>query len=423
MSDPLHHADALTRRHAMRLAAATLFGVSMPGWLGAAEPLIRHRPTAKHCIWLTMSGGMSHLDTFDCKPGRPVQGPTKVQQVGEAHINAVLARTAGVLRHATVIRGLTSNQGAHEQASYLMHTGFQQRGTIRHPQVGAWAVHAGGRINPTLPGAVGIGTSAALPGAGFLPTSCAPLVLGRASDGLRHAARPSGVDEHRERRRLALLDDLTQRWSAGIGESDASAWQRTYADALALMRSTDLKAFDLSSEPEVVRRAYGDSPFGQGCLLARRLVERGVRWVEVDLGGWDTHVDNFERVDDLCAVLDTGYAALIDDLYQRGILADTMVVLASEFGRSPDIADGQGRNHHPAAFCALLAGGGIAGGRVHGRSDADGRQVVDGRMGVTDLLATVAYGLGLPLDQTFHSPEGRPFTIADKGRPVLDLFV
>ena len=197
-----------------------------------------------------------------------------------------------------------------------------------------------------------------------------------------------------------------------------------YDEAVKLMRSKDLLAFDLSEEAQKTRNSYGDNPFGQGCLLARRLVENGVRFVEVNNGGWDTHNDNFTRVEEKCNVLDQGLATLIADLHDRGKLDETLVVLATEFGRTPTIqADRQnGRNHYPQAFSCLLAGGGIKGGIRYGKTDEEGREVIEDMVEVPDFNATIAHAMGIPLEKEIMSPSRRPFTVADKGKPILDLF-
>jgi uncharacterized protein (DUF1501 family) len=187
------------------------------------------------------------------------------------------------------------------------------------------------------------------------------------------------------------------------------------------MKSQDLEAFDLSNEPEELRNSYGDDNFGQGVLLARRLVERQVRFVEVQLGGWDTHQNNFTRVPERCAILDQALSALLKDLTQRGMLDETLIVLASEFGRTPNINVNEGRDHYPKAFSCMLAGGGIKGGQVWGKTDKEGREVVEQKVEIPDLNATIAYALGLPLDEIIYSPTRRPFTLSDKGQPITRL--
>ena len=222
--------------------------------------------------------------------------------------------------------------------------------------------------------------------------------------------------------------DVQRRKLTNLVEKESSLPAQTadgkdmYEDAVRLMRSQDLDAFDLGKEPQLVREAYGSDKFGQGVLLARRLVEKQVRFVEVQLGGWDTHNNNYDRVFDNCNILDQALSALLDDLHKRGMLEETLVVLATEFGRTPDYNVNQGRDHYPKAFSCMLAGGGIRGGQIWGATDEEGREVVDGITQIPDFNATIAYALGLPLDEIVFSPSRRPFTLVDKGQPLTQLF-
>ena len=205
----------------------------------------------------------------------------------------------------------------------------------------------------------------------------------------------------------------------------ARAYASMYDEAVSLMKSKDLEVFDLTKEKEEVRDRYGRSRFGQGCLLARRLVENGVRFIEVGDGGWDTHGNNFERVKEKGAVLDQALGALLADLEAGGLLDSTLVVLATEFGRTPKIQTDRdnGRNHYPQAFSCLLAGGGIKGGIKYGKTDDEGREVVENKVNVTDFNATIATCMGISLTKKVVSPSGRPFTIADDGSVISDLLV
>ena len=198
--------------------------------------------------------------------------------------------------------------------------------------------------------------------------------------------------------------------------------QDMYLDAVKLMASKDIEAFEINREPGDVRAMYGENGFGRACLLARRLVEKGVRFIDVGHGGWDTHDDNFARLRDTAGALDQGLSALVGDLASRGLLEDTLVCVVSEFGRTPEINATNGRDHYPKAFSAALFGGGLKGGIAHGKTNNDGSEVAEGKMTIPDLNATIAYGLGLPVEKVITSPDGRPFTIAHKGKPLVDLF-
>jgi uncharacterized protein (DUF1501 family) len=221
---------------------------------------------------------------------------------------------------------------------------------------------------------------------------------------------------------MRLADELDQDFRTTFAHRNVKAYAEMYDDAMAMMKSEDLKAFDLTEEPADLRSAYGRESFGQGCLLARRLVERGVRFVEVSLGGWDTHNANFVRVPELCEVLDKALASLVSDLHNRGLLKDTLIVLTSEFGRTPDINQNVGRDHYPKAFSAVMFGGGVKGGYTYGKTDKEGREVIEDKVKIQDMNASIAYALGLPLDQIIYSPSKRPFTIADKGQPLTGVF-
>ncbi|HEU4417720.1 MAG TPA: DUF1501 domain-containing protein, partial [Planctomycetota bacterium] len=311
---------------------------------------------------------------------------------------------------------------AHPQAIYLMRTSYELRGTIQHPSLGAWCQRLAGRNNKMLPGHVLIGGGAEMPSAGFFPPEFQALPIGSAEDGLQNASLPRGVDNERFERRLARLKQLDTAFAEKHRQRSVEAYSKAYAEAVRLMRSTDLVAFDIDLEPKAMHQAYGETPFGAGCLLARRLVEHGVRYVEVMSDGWDTHADNFDRLGDLTPAVDQGLAALLADLDARGLLRETLVVLATEFGRTPDIDQDQGRQHYPKAFSCLLAGGGVRGGQRYGSTDAEGREVTTDPVSIQDFNATIAHAVGLPLEYVITSPSGRPFKVADKGSPITSIF-
>jgi uncharacterized protein (DUF1501 family) len=285
-------------------------------------------------------------------------------------------------------------------------------------------VKLGGRIHPELPGFVAVNSSPEHVGGGFFGAKYSAALIGSPDDGLQDSKRSDAVSSEDFDRRLSLADRMNSQFHSRYPNADVKAYEELYREAIALMKSKDLNAFDLSQESAATRGLYGSGRFAQGCLLARRLVENGVRFVEVQLGGWDTHVDNFTAVAGRCQEFDQAYAALITDLAKSGKLKDTLVVVATEFGRSPEIKTEHkdGRDHHPQAFSCLLAGGGIKGGVKHGLTDASGSKVKDGLVTVQDFNATIAHALSLPYDTIVMSPTKRPFKIADKGVPVAALF-
>ena len=303
-----------------------------------------------------------------------------------------------------------------------MHTSYEMRGTIRHPSMGAWLNVFQGGGNSTLPNFVFIGNDSRHPGAGFFPAAQSPLFVSNPENGLKNVKLQPGLTEDKFQARMQLVADLDSDFRAAYPHRNVKAYADMYDDAMAMMKSEDLKAFDLTQENDELRSAYGKEAFGQGCLLARRLVERGVRFFEVSLGGWDTHNANFVRVPELCDTLDRALASLVSDLNTRGLLEETLIVLTSEFGRTPDINQNVGRDHYPKAFSAVMFGGGVKGGYTFGKTDPEGREVIEGKTRPQDLNATIAYALGLPLDAVLYSPSKRPFTVADKGQPVTALF-
>lgn len=417
----LGRADELGRRRFLAVAAKGLLGVGLLPGVFAASPIAAGR--ARRIIYLYMDGGMSHVDTLDPKAGE-VAGPTKSvpSSADGIRLSEHLGRTARMMRLGTVVRSLTSNQGAHEQGNYFMHTSYQQRGTISHPSLGAWLSHFRGPGNASLPPSVYIGNASRHPGAGFFPPTHAPLFVNNPEGGLRDVVRPAGLSVDMQSARLRLAAELDAPFLATYGSQRAVAAQtEAYDGAFRLMASKDLEAFDLGRETVRLREDYGRNPFGQGCLLARRLSERGVGYVEVGLHGWDTHVNNFVVTPELCDQLDRGLAALLADLEARGLLRETLVVLATEFGRTPRINANLGRDHYPRAFSAAVFGGGFKAGYAHGATDATGEEVADAALGIPDFNATLALALGLPIEQVVFSPSQRPFRLADKGKPVTAL--
>jgi uncharacterized protein (DUF1501 family) len=246
-------------------------------------------------------------------------------------------------------------------------------------------------------------------------------VLNNPSTGLQYSKRITTLGESDFDYRLNLSAKLNAGFQETYQHSSVRAYSEVYKDAVKVMKSTDLTAFDLSQESDEIQTEYGDSSFGQGCLLARRLVEHGVRFVEVSLGGWDMHQDIYARLPEKISELDKALGALLGDLDRRGLLKDTLVVLTSEFGRTPKINQNSGRDHYPKAFSSVMWGGGIQGGQIYGKTDK-GIEVTENKVNVPDLNATIGYALGLPLDQVIFSPTKRPFTIADKGQPLTSLF-
>lgn len=415
----------------MEGTAKSFLGVGALGLTGRANAALgpdlglpERAGAAKHIIYLYMSGGMTHLDTFDTKPGHENQGQTKTinTNVDGLNISEYLPALAKHGEKLTIVNSLTSTAGAHDQGNYLMHTSYDQRATIRHPGIGAWALKYKGRMNPNLPGSVFVGGNSRINGGGgFFEPEFEPLAINDPASGLKNS-KLRGVNQETFDHRLELAGKFDTEFHETYDVKQVRAYTQMYDDAVRIMQSKDLQAFDLKQEDEMTRERYGDNAFGQGCLLARRLIEHDVRAVEVNYGGWDMHNNVFVEAPEKCGVLDQGMSALLDDLERRGKLEDTVVVLTTEFGRTPRINQNAGRDHFPKAFSSVLVGGGFKGGIKYGKTDEGGENVIENAVKIQDFNATVAYAMGLPLDQILYSPSKRPFTVAHKGAPVLDLF-
>lgn len=426
--------DEITRRKFITNAARGYLGVSLAPFLTAAltNPVFGQNADipggkAQSVIYLNMSGGMSHIDTFDPKPdNKAVQGPidaikTKADGI---QLSQFLPKTASIANKLCIINSMNSTQGAHAQGQYAMLRSYAPRGTIVHPTLGAWTLKMKGRENKNLPGFVSVGGGPKSTSPGFFDATHAGVPIGSAGDGLKNTKRSSSVDEDEFQRRLALADVLNQNFHNKFSHPTIEQYDDLYEEAIRVMQSDDLVAFDINKESEATKNKYGKNNFGQGCLLARRLVEHKVRFVQVTLGGWYTHYDNFAGVENKCQILDQAYSALIQDLSSKGLLDSTLVVLSSEFGRTPRIVENHknGRDHYPKAYSTVLAGGGVQQGIKYGKTDDSGAKVVENKVTPKDINATVGYALGINTETVITSPEGRPFKIGNDGKPITAIF-
>ncbi len=376
---------------------------------------------AKHLIYLYMQGAMSQLDTFDPKPKSKVQGDTKPIQtkISGVQFGDKLPELAKIADKLAVIRSMNTSTAAHEPARYLMSTSYKPIATTRHPGLGSWVHKSLGRIHKELPVAVQVGGGI---GPGYLGAEFAPVPVGDPSLGLQNTKSPAYLTDSAFDKRMDLSHSFDSDFrKLAKSNRKVNGYDDLYKDAIHLLRSEDLKAFDISKESDDAKKAYGDNRFGKGCLLARRLVENGVRYVEVSLGSWDHHVDLWTKMGTVGSELDKAASHLIADLGSRGLLKDTLVVIGTEFGRRPEINQNSGRDHHPAAYSCVLAGGPIKGGQVWGKSDADAFRVDSDGVTPEDFNATIAVAMGIPYDKEIHSPDGRPFTIGNKGKPITKL--
>jgi hypothetical protein len=415
----------LHRRDFLRLAAAGVTGVSLSGWLGVLAS--RAAPAGgkhKRCIVLWMNGGPSHKDTFDLKPGSTDAGefkpiPTDVPGVEVSEHFPKLARR---MRDVALVRGMTTSEGAHGRARYFMHTGYREgQGGVVHPSLGAIVSAELGSEKATLPNFVAISNRSY--GSGFLGPRHQPLVVTDPAKGVENLKPLVGDREFNGR--VGLLTEMEKAFNREYKADAGAGHSTTYRRAVELMKSRDAKAFDLAQEPASSKQLYGTDKFSEGCLLARRLVEAGVSFVEVTLEGWDTHENNFDRVKSLSAQADAGMSGLLTDLKQRGLLDSTLVVWMGEFGRTPRIntrGTKPGRDHYPRAWSLLMAGGGVKGGQVVGKTDKEGGTVVDRPVSAIDFLSTVCVTLGIDPNKQNMTPIGRPIRLVDKAaKPVQEL--
>jgi hypothetical protein len=431
----------------MKLSAAGVVGYSMSGWLEAmAGSAANHPQRQRSCILLWMTGGPSTIDLWDLKPGHANGGPFREipTSVPGVRISEHLPHIARNMQDVAIVRSMSTREGDHGRAAFYLRTGYLPQGPVRYPSLGALVAKELANEETPLPNFVCIqpprGFGPDVYGSGFLGPRYAPLVVGDGPPPTPQQAenyRPripdlemaEGISRAQADARVNILLELERDFVGRTPGLSPQSHATAYARAVRLMRSDAAAAFNLEEEPIRLREQYGRNPFGQGCLLARRLVERGVPFVEISLGGnlggnsdWDTHGQNFQRVQQLSATLDPGFGSLLEDLRSRGLLESTLIVWMGEFGRTPRINGQAGRDHWPNSFSAVLAGGGIRGGQAYGQTSADGIMVESEPTDVKTLLATVWRGLGIDHTRQNLSNIGRPIRIADAGaRPIADI--
>jgi uncharacterized protein (DUF1501 family) len=433
------------RRHLLRVGAVST-AVSMSGWLGRLALAAEAASTKpkRSCILLWMNGGPSTIDLWDLKPGHENGGPYKEIQTASPglRISEHLPKLARQGERLAVLRGMSTKEGDHARGTYLMRTGqLPTAAGIQYPSIGALLSKELGDPKAELPNFVSIAPqrffSQEAFGPGFLGPVHAPLIVGEnqnfnntaggfdSLDQLLKVAdleRPKAVSGDAAAQRLDMLRNMQEEFASArpgaMQKSNAAAYDR----AIRLMQSAGAKVFDLTEEKPAVRERYGRNLFGQGCLLARRLVERGVPFIEVTLGNWDTHNQNFDQVKNLSATLDNGWGSLMEDLKERGLLDTTTIVWMGEFGRTPKINPQNGRDHFPNAWSTVIAGGGVKGGQAIGKTSKDGTTVEDRLTPTLDLLATVCTVLGIDFEKTNPSNVGRPIRIVEKGaKPIAEV--
>lgn len=416
MTDRLH-IPGLSRRQFLALSALGATAAWQHTWAGALAGVATTRPAPRACILLWMSGGPSQMDTWDPKTDSPdgFRGPFDAidTTVPGMRLGAVFPNLARLARHLAVIRTISSVEVDHPRACYHIHTGYRQRsGGLDYPGMGNVIARKLGDPAAALPGYIYFkdGGPALGTGAGYLGADCEPLrVMGKGL--IANASSPLPARDFA--RQVDLLSSLNDRFLANHPSPAARDQARTLQRAVTLMTSDKLDAFDISKEPAAMIDAYGGSALGAACLRARRLVEVGVPFVEIHAPEWDHHSDLKGGLNGIAWEFDKAAAALITDLHQRGLLERTLVIMTGEFGRTPKLSDGKGRDHFAKVWSAALAGGGVRGGIVVGKTDDTGAEVVDRPLTVVNLISTIYTALGIDPLSTFPSPGGRPVVLVD----------
>jgi len=419
----------MTRRGVLQVslgaALGTVLGPTLPRVFGATEPLPAANDRSVILLWL--KGGPFQQDSFDPKPLGDEKlglkfGPASTSADG-VQLASCMPELAKQARHLTLIRSMKGVEKEHTLASYFMQTGYRATGPIQSPSIGSIVSHELGPLpmNRAVPD--GIPPFISIGGAGFsaghFGPAHRPYLIWDPMRGAENLGLPANVSAADHARRLQWLQAIEEgRTPSKVAREIESG--RTAA--LSFMQSRQRTAFDLTDEPEAVRERYGkEDKFGQGCLLARRLVAAGARFVQVELGWFDQHEKHYPTHEKLMARLDRGMAALIDDLHQRGLLDQTIVLAVGEFGRTPDVNKNAGRDHFINGFSAALAGGGFKRGYVYGATTADGRDIRDNPVTVPDLLATLCHDLGIDPEKEFTDQFDRPLKLVDHGKVIREV--
>ena len=429
--------DGVSRRDFLHLGALSCLGLSLANlfrFQGMAGSLGSKRDLS--CILIWLDGGPSHLETFDPKPDAPIEVRGEFKpistSVGGIQICEHLPRTAKIMREVALIRSLTHELGNHDTGSHYLLTGHRPAPVLQYPSLGSIIARETG-VARALPPYIAIPEAVQAAGSGYLPGAYSPFAIGgdpsKPDYKVRDLEPPESIGFDRVNRRRTMqraLDDFAR----GVEESPATASRDAfYEQAYRLLTSPEAKgAFDLSQEPQKVRERYGGRRVGTGCLLARRLVEAGARFVTVVDNGWDMHQQIFKAMPDAffpgsgkLPALDMAFSSLITDLRERGLLETTVVVMMGEFGRTPKINAAAGRDHWPRAGSVLFSGAGVRGGQVIGATDAYGETPAERPVRPEDVAFTILKLLGVDPDKEYVAPSGRPLKLLSEGSFIREL--
>ena len=413
----------MSRRHFLtHLAGASalaLPAMSLTSTLRANAVDLQKRNKSAILLW--MGGGPSTIDLWDLKPGAPTGGQFKpISTSGEGRICEHLPMMAQQMHHMAIVRSMSTREADHDRGRYYMHTGYVPNPAFEHPGYGSVISHELAEKSPHLeiPPFVSVGGGSV--GPGFLGMAYAPFVVNSNGD-VRNL--DMGMEMERVSQRKYMLDMMTESF-ATQGRGDLPVSHRKVLDKTwSLMTSKQMEAFKVNKESQAVRDRYGNTGFGRGCLMARRLVETGVPFIEVDLGGWDNHQGIFPTLQNQkLPEMDRAMSALVSDLHDRGLLQDTVIIWMGEFGRTPRINGNAGRDHWARSWSVVVGGGSFKGGKVVGETNEDGTEVVTDPYTSQDLMASVCQALGISLETTFQTKSGRPMKIANSGKVINELF-
>lgn len=376
----------------------------------------------KSVILLWMGGGPSTIDLWDLKPGGPTGGPFKPISTSADGIQICehLPLMAQQMHHMNIVRSMSTREADHMRGRYYMHTGYVPNPNIEHPSYGSVVSHELMSTIPQLdiPPFVSIGGTSV--GPGFLGAAYAPFVVN--SNGTVRDL-DMGIEANRLNQRLQILKTIEDKFVKENRGGYASDHSKLLTKTVKLMTSSQMEVFKVSKEPKEVQERYGNTGFGRGCLMARRLVEMGVPFIEVDLGGWDNHTDIFKTLQDQkLPELDKAMSALISDLNDRGLLQDTAIIWMGEFGRTPNINGNGGRDHWARSWSVVVGGAGFKKGIVVGETSGDGKEVITEPYSSQDLMASVLKSLDISLETSFTAKNGRPMKIANSGKVIKELF-
>jgi hypothetical protein len=406
------------------IGGLSLSGGTLP-FLSANEKVVSAplKERAKSVIYIWLSGGMSQYETFNVDFNKQTLGksePIKTNVDG-MQISHYMPNMAKHMDKMHVVNSVVTNQGAHPAAIYKSLTSYNPRSSITHPELGAWASKLKTKESDTLPNFVGINSSRSGT-SGFFPGMYAALPVRNPSAGIKYSSLHKQANPQKFDKRLGLLKRLNNDFETEYGNKQTAAYSDVYQNSIKFMKSKDIEAFDIKKEDASIAKLYAKDKFSQGCLLAARLAEKGVKFSKIELGGWDYHQQLYTNLPGNADKLDKGLSALLQHLSLKGLLDTTLVVVATEFGRKPEVNVNSGRDHHPKGYTCLLAGAGVKAGEVTGKMSQDAKEILKDPVDITDFNATIAWAMGIKPETEVMSSSGRPFTLANKGKAQTSMF-